>query len=77
VDTSSLNTAPVNREHSDPSNQVDGWVGVYLGHASTSRARWLLASSDGKKLWVVLNVGAGTTWGVVGIDSPLSSPAGF
>jgi len=52
-------------------------VGVYLGHASTSRARWLLASSDGKKLWVVLNVGAGTTWGVVGIDSPLSSPAGF
>jgi chitinase len=33
-------------------------------------ARWVFASNDGKKLWVVLNVGAGTTWGVVGIDSP-------
>jgi hypothetical protein len=32
--------------------------------------RYVNASCDGKKLRVVLNVSAGTTWGVVGLDSP-------
>lgn len=42
---------------------IETSTGKYVPHA-----RWVFASSDGSKLWVLLNVGAGTTWGVAGID---------
>jgi chitinase len=43
---------------------IETTTGKHVPHA-----RWVFASSDGSKLWVVLNVGAGTTWGVVGINA--------
>jgi hypothetical protein len=35
---------------------------------SASHARFVFASSDGSKLFVIVNVGAGTTWGIAEID---------
>lgn len=32
-------------------------------------ARFVFANSDGSKIWIVLNVGAGATWGVASIDT--------